>query len=146
MHKNLLLLGDLNIHVQDLANQDSLVYNDTMETMKLIQHIIEPTYQLGNTLDFIYRESLEAVKVLHAFIGDYILDHRIVGIELHLRKQQEKSESTSHRNYRGLNLDNFRKEFNNRILENDNLEEAFTKFKEEMTRSLDELAPLKDRG
>ena len=54
--------------------------------------------------------------------------------------------STSHRNYRGLNLHNFRKEFNsNRILEKDNLEEAFKEFKEEMTRALDELAPLEDR-
>ena len=67
--------------------------------------------------------------------------------ELQLRKQQEKSESTSHRNYRGLNLDDFRKEFNNnRILEKYNLEEAFTEFKEEMTEALDELAPLEDKG
>ena len=58
-----------------------------------------------------------------------------------------KSESTSHRNYRGLNVDNVRKEFNNnRILERGNMEEAFTEFKEEMTRALDELASLEDRG
>ena len=67
------------------------------------------------------------------------MDHRLAGIELQLRKQQEKSESTSHRDCRGLNLDNLRKEFNNRILEKDSLEEAFTEFKEEMTRALDEL-------
>ena len=53
------------------------------------------------------------VLVLHAFLGDNILDHRLAGIELQLSKQQKKSESTSHRNYGGLNLDNFRKEFNN---------------------------------
>ena len=146
-YKNPVLLGDFNIHVQDLANLDSLVFNDTVEAIGLIQHIIEPTHQLGNTLDLIYTESLEAVKVLHVFLGDYISDHRLAGIEVHLRKQQEKSESTSHRNYRGLNLDDFRKAFNNnRILEKENLEEAFTEFKEEMTRALDELAPLEDRG
>ena len=89
-HKNLVLLGDFNIHVQDLSNPDSLVYNDTMEAMGLIQHIIEPTHQLGNTLDLVYTESLEAVKVLHAFLGDYISDHRLAGIELQLKKQQEK--------------------------------------------------------
>ena len=146
-HKNLVLLGDSNIHVQDLANLDSLVYNDTMEAMGLIQHIIEPTHQLGNTLHLIYTESLDAIKVIYAFLGDCILDHRQAVIELQLRKQQERSESTSHRNYRGLNLDNFRKEFNsNRILEKDNLENMFTEFNEEMTRALDELAPLEERG
>ena len=88
-HKNLFLLGDFNIHVQDLANPDSLVYNDTVEAMGLIQHIIEPTHQLGNTLELIYTESLEAIKVLHAFLANYILDHTLAGIELQLRKQQK---------------------------------------------------------
>ena len=59
-----------------------------METMGLIQHIIQPTHQLGNTLDVIYTESLEVIKVLHIFLVDYILDHRLAGIELQLRKQQ----------------------------------------------------------
>ena len=130
-----MLLGDFSIHVQDLANPDSLVYNDTMEAVGLIQHLIEPTHQLENTIDLIYTESLEVIQVPHAFQGDYIFGPRLAGIELQLRKQQEKSESTSHRNYRGLNLYNFRKEFNNRILEKDSLEE--------MTRALDELAPTR---
>ena len=143
-HKNLVLLGDFNIHVQDLTNLNSLVYSDTVEAIGLIQHI-EPT-QPGNTLDLIYIESLEVVKVLHAFLGDYISNHRLAGIELQLRKQWE-NQSTRHRNYRGLNVDNFMKEFNNnRILEKDNLEEVFTEFKEEMTKARGEIAPLEDRG
>ena len=96
------------ICVQDPANPDSIVYYDTMEAMGLIQHIVEPTHQLGITLDLIYTESLEVIKVLHAFLWDYISDHRLAGIELQLRKQQEQSESTSHRNYIGLNLENFK--------------------------------------
>ena len=53
-HENLVLLGDFNIHVQDWANPDSIVNNDTMEAMGLIQCITEPTHQLGTTLDLIY--------------------------------------------------------------------------------------------
>ena len=59
--------------------------------MGLIGHIIEPTHQLRNTLNLINTESLEVIEVLHAFPGDYILDHRLSGIELQLRKQQKKS-------------------------------------------------------
>ena len=44
-------------------------------------HIIEPSHQLGNKLDVIYTESLGAVKVLHVFLGDYISDYRLAGIE-----------------------------------------------------------------
>ena len=39
-------------------------------------------------------ESLQVIKVLHAFLGDYISGHRLAGIELQLRKQHENSEST----------------------------------------------------
>ena len=41
-------------------------------------------------LNLIYTESLNRLKVLHAFIGNFISDHRVVGIELEIRKQLEK--------------------------------------------------------
>ena len=90
-HQNLVLLENFNIDTQDLINLDSLEYNDTMEDLGLRQHIIEPTHKQGNTLDLIYTESINIHwKVLHAFIGNFILDHRLVGVELQLRKQYEK--------------------------------------------------------
>ena len=92
-HKNLVLLGVFNKHVQDLANPDLLIYNDSMEAMGLFQHIIEPTHQLPRKhICFIDTESLEAIKLLHAFWGDYILDHRLAGIELQLRKTGKVSQ------------------------------------------------------
>ena len=56
-----------------------------MEALGIKQHIIEPTHKLGNTLDLIYTESIEAIDILLTFIGNYISDHRIVGIELQLK-------------------------------------------------------------
>ena len=56
-HKNLVLLGYFNIEVQDVANPDSLVNNDAMESIGLIQHLIEPTHHLGNTLKLISTEN-----------------------------------------------------------------------------------------
>ena len=61
-HKNPVLLGDFNIHIQDIANLDSLVNSDGMKAVGLIQHIIESAHQLGNTLDLIFTESLEGLK------------------------------------------------------------------------------------
>ena len=105
-HQNLVLLGDFNINTQNLRNPDTLEYNNTMEALGLKQHIIKPVwvFKLGNTLDLIYTESIETIEVLHAFIGNYISEHRIVGIELQLKKQHEKLESSRHRNSRHLIL------------------------------------------
>ena len=38
-HKNLVLLSDFNIHVNKLDNQDTQAYLDTMEALRLAQHI-----------------------------------------------------------------------------------------------------------
>ena len=85
----------------------------------------KPIHKLGNTLDLIYMESLNRVKVLHSFIGNFISDHRIVGIELEIRKQLEKHQSTRHRNHKEFNLNSFMQEFNNsRILEQSSLKGA----------------------
>ena len=43
-HKNLVLLGDFNIHVNRLDNQDTQAYIDTMEALGLVQHIDQPTH------------------------------------------------------------------------------------------------------
>ena len=51
-----------------------------MEALGL-QHIDKPTHKLGNTLDLIYMGTLNRVKVLHSFIGNFISDHRVVQIE-----------------------------------------------------------------
>ena len=97
-HTNLVLLGDFNIHTQDIDNPDSQIYNNTMEALGLQQHINEPTHKLGNMLDLIYMKSLNRVKVLPSFMGNFISDHRVVGIGLETRKQLEKHQPTKHRN------------------------------------------------
>ena len=79
-----------NIHTQNTENPDSITYNDTMEALELQQHIDKPTNKFGNTLDLIHTESLDRVRVIHSFIGKFISDHRVVGIELEIRKQLEK--------------------------------------------------------
>ena len=121
-HTNLVLLGDFKIHNQDIDNPDSLIYNDTMEDLGLQQCIDKPTHKPGNTLDLIYTESLNRVKVLHSFVGNFISDHRVVGIKLEIKKQLEKHQPSKHRNYKEFNLNNFTWEFNNnRILEQSSL-------------------------
>ena len=42
-HRNLVILGDFNVVVQDLNNPDSLAFYDTMEALGLVQHIDKST-------------------------------------------------------------------------------------------------------
>ena len=45
-HKNLVLLGDSNIPVNKIDNQDTQAYLDTMEALGLVQHIDQQTHQM----------------------------------------------------------------------------------------------------
>ena len=145
-YTNLVLLGDFSIHNQDMENPDSITYNDMMVALGLLQPIDKPPHKFGNTLDLIYMESLNRVRVIHSFIGNFISNHRIVRIELEIKKQLEKCQSTKHRNYRDFNLNNFSQVFNNsKILDQSSLEDAVQAFNEEMEKILGKIAPIEEK-
>ena len=132
-------IGELGLNKHKAENPDSISYNDTMEALGLQQHIEKPMHRLGNTLDLIYMESLDRVRIIHSFRGNFISNHRIVGIEI--RKQLEKHQSTKHRNYRDFSMNNFSQVFNNKILDQSSLEEAVQAFNEEMEKTLGKIIP-----
>ena len=78
-----------------------------MEALGLVQHIDKPTHQLGNTLDHIYTESLDQLGVQHAFIGSYISDHRLVGIEINMKKNSKQLEKLPRCPLKEVDLDTF---------------------------------------
>ena len=130
---------------QNIGNPETLEYNNTMEALGLKHYIIQPMCKLGNTLDLIYTKSIEAIEVLHAFIGNYDSDHRIVGIELQLKKHK-KLQSSRHRTFKAFNLKMFTKEFHNdRILQQTSLENAYNKFTQELTRTLGKITSMEDK-
>ena len=84
-----------------------------MEALGLVQHINKPTHQLGNILDHIYTESLDQLGISHTFIGTYISDHRLVGIELNLKKHRTQPDRQPRRPFNKLTVENFKEQFNN---------------------------------
>ena len=48
-----LLMGNLNIHTNDPEDQDTIIFEDTIESLELGNQISFPTHRLPNTLDII---------------------------------------------------------------------------------------------
>ena len=108
--------------------------------------MLEPTHKLGNTPDIIYTEGLETIKVLHTFIGAYVSDHKIVGIDIKLRKKLPRNITIRKRDYKNFNVENFAQHFcNNRVLRKTTLQQAVKEFREEMNRTLDRIIPKIDK-
>ena len=62
--QNTIILGDCNIHMGNLEDNDAIAVNNTMEEMGLEQHISGPTHQLGNTLDLIFTRIMSELKII----------------------------------------------------------------------------------
>ena len=57
-HRNLVITGDFNLHVNDSKDQDGEVFTDTMVALGLDQHVTFPTHRSNNTLDLVFTECL----------------------------------------------------------------------------------------
>ena len=87
-HHDLIIMGDMNIHENDMEDQDAQILLDTIAAFNLKQHVNILTYNLGHTLDLIitpttYKESLIA--------GPHLSDYRFIILETtHIKPKQEK--------------------------------------------------------
>ena len=74
---NTLLMGDLNIHTNDPENQDTITFDDTIESLGLRNQVNFPTHRLQNTLDIIITaEDSSIISDTHQ--GSLFSDHYIV--------------------------------------------------------------------
>ena len=74
---SLIILGDLNVHVDDISNLNTSKLLDVLATHNLVQHVTSPTHQLGHTLAVVITRTSRTVSVLpvdppllsdHAFV------------------------------------------------------------------------------
>ena len=72
---NVILVGDFNLHINNPNNDDACNFMETRQVLGLHQNIIFPTHVSGNTLDLIFSEANNKIKVGECTQGDYILDN-----------------------------------------------------------------------
>ena len=85
-YNNMVILGDLNMHVDDLTNADSDIFNDTMHAFCFKQHVTSPTHKCGHILDLIYSEVNSKLNLHNCKVHEFISDHALVTIDTTLNK------------------------------------------------------------
>ena len=63
-YNNLIIMGDFNMHIDDITNAENLIFNDTMEALGLLQQVRTPTHMQGNILDLKYIEDNSQLKYI----------------------------------------------------------------------------------
>ena len=95
---NIILLGDLNLHIYKPEDPDADQLIAMLEAFGLEQHIKFPTHQLSHTLDLIATEPATKLTCT-PMPGPYLSDHRMVIIETTNKKQ---TEALQYKEYRKL--------------------------------------------
>ena len=77
----IILIGDLNIYMEDQEDNDAILLSNTLEAFNLTQHIKFPMHNLRHPLDLIATEYNPRQQIT-SIPGIYVSDHRIVCIQL----------------------------------------------------------------
>ena len=85
-YNNVVILGDLNMHVDDAANADSSIFNDTMHAFGFKQHVTLPTHKCGHILDLVYSEVNSELNLHNCKVHEIISDYALVAIDTTLNK------------------------------------------------------------
>ena len=77
-HKNFIILGDLNIRVNDGNDTEARQFLLPLEGLGLQQYVSFPTHKLGNTLDLIIGDTIGKIKIISARQGQFVSDDCVV--------------------------------------------------------------------
>ena len=87
----LLILGDFNIHMDLPDDTDCRNMSDLLVSMGLKQHVLQPTHELGHTLDLIITRISDNIIAGRPYTGEVFSDHFPVLAVKHLQFRKIKS-------------------------------------------------------
>ena len=87
-HKNLIIAGDFNIHVNNSEDLQANDFLDTIESLGLKNFVLSPTHVKGNTLDLIIGDEISTIKPTFIKLEPYFSDHCIVSAVFNIQKDR----------------------------------------------------------
>ena len=137
----ILLLGDFNIHIHDITNNEVVGFITTMDMLGCVQHIMAPTHMKGNTLDLIFTcDDNPTVTIIDWSCGRFISDHALVSSTLSIRKSKYNRKQVKVRKITSVNdnerLENLQVD---QIVCAENLQNVCNQLNEELLRLMDDL-------
>ena len=110
-YDNIMLLGNFNMHIEDISNADNIIFNNTIEALGLIQHVKSLTHKQGNILDLIQH------GMSNCQVNNYISDHEIITVDTNIRKKEPPLTTKLIRNNSKLTKENMQSDFKEPTIE-----------------------------
>ena len=116
-HTEIVILGDLNFHLDDLENCNTRKFNSILTEFDLVQHISQPTHTAGHTLDVLITKPDNKIVKQSIAVHDpgisnqagvvSLCHHFAISFELSFSKPLPSCKQIQYRNIRDINHDAF---------------------------------------
>jgi exonuclease III len=114
-----IIMGDLNVHLDDTSNANTIFLNDLLTTTGFIQHVRKPTHNKGHILDAVITRdndtSISNLDVVHPGICDrhsiLACDHLAIVFQLNVPKPTPTRRTVSFRRLKQIQADIFTEDF-----------------------------------
>ena len=142
-----LLMGDLNIHANDPENQDTITFEDTIESLGLRNQVSFPTHRLQNALGIIIAAEDSSI-ILDTHQGSLFSDNYIVHYTLTTPSILTELKRISYRKTKDISIDHLKNEINLALPTNqDHNPPDFIihNYNKALTKVMNKLAPVKTK-
>ena len=129
-YNSIIILGDINMHMDDPTNQNASILHDSINAFNLTQHVKIPTLDV-----IITTNSMGFNNVGEIIPGPYISDHGLLIMETTINKIEPQKLTTQYRKS-AKNINNTFKEkfYDKEILKSTTLEDAINHFTKEVIK------------
>ena len=148
---SLLMVGDVNFHVNDASDRSAQRFLRLLEAFKLKKHVWAPTHRSGNTLDLVITRTDERTARDFDVFDPVISDHYLVSCSLALPKKASERRDVSYRKLKSIDLQEMRHDISDSPLVSTvdeaghDLESLLALYNTTLIGPLDKHAPLKTR-
>ena len=107
LESNTVILGDFNIHMNDIRNTDTLDFQATMHALGFHQHVECATHNKGHILDLIFTSFHHKKTVLSVTQGPYFSDHCLLITTLGVLKTPVVTKEIQYRRLKSVDPTSF---------------------------------------
>ena len=138
---NMVVLGNFNIHVNDIDDPNAGIFLDTMMALGLKQHVKGPTHKSANCLDLIFTEEMSRTKAIGCSQNMFVSDHSSIQCVLNIPKEDCAQKEVTYRKLKDVDLSQRVKDMSLEEIKTEKLDEMVVMLEENVLTALNNQAP-----
>ena len=141
-----MLIGDLNIHMDNKADPGTVTFTNFLDSLGLVNHTQFPTHVSGHTLDLIITQE-DSNDILTVARGHMLLDHHFIDVKLKSVSETVEYKMVTYCKLKNISPQDFSNDMGNTLGELDleamDLYQAVETFNNSLKLVLNKHAPVK---